>query len=389
MQPQSEITLYTPGPVTVPQRILAAGAMAMIHHRSPAFHELYSACMHDMQWLLGTSQDVLMTHTSGRGAMEGCISNLLCAGDQVASVVNGNFGAMYGKIATAYGLKVHQVLTDWAKPFAGDAAAAELEAVLTANPGIKAITICHNDTSNSVENDNRLASTIARKPGVLLLVDAVSSAGCMPIEFDAWDIDALVTASQKGLMSPAGVAFVALSDRAWKAAESSNLPRYFTNFKDIRKKFHEKPGAPETPGSTPVSLVRCVTEALAMIREEGRDQVFARHARLAAAVRAGITGMGMDLVPANQASPSASVTTFYFPQGVNAGAIRSALVNSFRMQIAGGLGQYKDSTLRIGHMGYFYDASAISVIGALETVLYRLGAVAQPGAGIAACMKAL
>ncbi len=389
MNSQPDITLYTPGPVTVPQRVLAAGALPMIHHRSPAFHQLYADCVRSLQWLLGTKQDILLTHTSGRGAMEACISNLLAGGDEIVAVVNGNFGAMYGKIAAAYGVKVRPALTDWEKPFAGAEAASGLAAAIKANPGVAAVTICHNDTSNAVENDIRLAARVAHEHGVLLLVDAVSSAGCAPIEFDEWGLDALVTASQKGLMSPAGIAFVVLSERAWRAAEKSDLPRYYTNFLDIRRKFHEKPNSPETPGSTPVSLVRCVTEALRMIREEGREAAFARHARLAGAVRAGLTGMGLEIVPADRQSPSVSVTTFFLPKALAGAAVRKGLLEQFRIQIAGGLGQYKDNTLRIGHMGYFFDADALSVVAALETVLFKLGALSEPGKGIAACMRAL
>ena len=389
MQPQSDIRLFTPGPVAVPPRVLAAGAMPMIHHRSPVFHKLYSGCIQDMQWLLNTRQDVLLTHTSGRGAMEACITNLLSRGDEIACVVNGNFGVMFEKIAKSYGIVTIPVLNDWEKPFAGNEAAAELEAVFKAHPKIKAVTLCHNDTSNSVENDVRLAAKIAHEHGALLFVDAVSSVGCAAIDFDGWDVDAMSMAVQKGLMSPAGLGFVVLSDRAWKAAETSDLPKYFTNLRDIRKKFHEKLGAPETPGSTPVSLLRCVAEALTMLREEGREEVFARHKRLAAAVRAGLGGMGLELVPANRKSPSVSITTFLVPKGTSGANIRRELIESFKIQIAGGLGQYKDDTLRIGHMGYCHDADIIAVIGALETVLYRFGVLETPSAGISACMRAL
>jgi aspartate aminotransferase-like enzyme len=389
MQPQSDIRLFTPGPVTVPSRILAAGAMPMIHHRSPVFHKLYSGCIEDMQWLLNTRQDVLLTHTSGRGAMEACVTNLLSHGDKVVCVLNGNFGGMFEKIVKSYGLETIPVLNDWEKPFAGEGAAIELEAALKANSGVKAVTICHNDTSNSVENDIRLAAKVAHDHGALLFADAVSSAGCAAIDFDGWDIDAMAMAVQKGLMSPAGLGFVVLSERSWEAAETSDLPRFFTNLRDIRKKFHEKPGAPETPGSTPVSLVRCVAEALTMIREEGREEVFARHKRLAAATRAGLEGMGLEIVPANRKSPSVSISTFFVPDGTTGADIRRELLESFNIQIAGGLGQYKDNTLRIGHMGHCHDADVICVISALETVLYRLGVRKDPGTGITACMRAL
>ncbi len=389
MQPNPDITLYTPGPVCVPQRVLAAGSLPMIHHRTPAFHALYADCAQAMQWLLGTKQDILLTHTSGRGAMEACISNLLSPGDDIVCITNGNFGGMFAKIAKAYGLTPHSIWTDWAEPFAGEEAAMALAAAITANPKVKAVTICHSDTGNSVANDIRLAAKVAHDHGVLLIVDAVSSAGCAPIEFDAWGIDALATASQKGLMSPAGVAFVVLSDRAWKAAEESTLPRFFVNFIDIRKEFHKKPNAPETPGSTPVSLVRSVTEALTMIREEGREEVFARHQRLSRAVREGLLGMGLELAPANLKRPSPSVTTFFIPQNASGAAIRAGLLEKFRIQIAGGLGQYKENTLRIGHMGYFYDTDALCVIGALEKTMHSLGIIKEIGLGVTACMKAL
>jgi aspartate aminotransferase-like enzyme len=389
LQPQSDIRLFTPGPVAVPPRVLAAGAMPMVHHRSPIFHKLYGECIQNMQWLLNTRQDVLLTHTSGRGAMDACITNLLSYGDEVACVLNGNFAGMFEKIVKNYGLKAIPVLNDWEKPFAGSEAEAELAAALKANPKIKAVTICHNDTSNSVQNDIRLAAKVAHEHRALLIVDAVSSVGCAAIDFDEWDVDAMAMAVQKGLMSPAGLGFVVLSDRAWKEAETSNLPRYFTNLQDIRKKFHEKPGAPETPGSTPVSLLRCVAEALTMIREEGREEVFARHIRLAAAVRAGLAEMRLEIVPANRKSPSVSVTTFLVPEGTTAAAIRKELLASFKIQIAGGLGQYKDNTLRIGHMGYCHDADILCVISALEMVLCRLGVRRDPGSGIAACMRAL
>ncbi len=389
MEMNKEIRLYTPGPVTVPHRVRAAAALPMIHHRSPEFHAVYASCVENLRWLLQTEQDVLLAHTSGRGAMEACVTNLLCRGDAIASVVNGNFGTMFANIAKAYGIETHPVLADWEKPFAGDEAAAELASVLKANPHIRAVTICHNDTANSVENDIRLAARVAHEHGALVFVDGVSSVGCTPLDFDAWDIDALATASQKGLMSPAGVSFVVLGERAWAAAERSDLPKYFTNFKDIRKKFHEKAGAPETPGSTPVTQVRCVAEALAMLREEGRDEVFARHARLSAAIRNSLKAMGLQIGPANAASPSRSVTTFLLPSGVTGAAVRSGLLDGFGIRIAGGLGQYKETTLRIGHMGYFFNIDALCVVSALETVLFRLGVLPRTGEGIAACMRSM
>ena len=198
----------------------------------------------------------------------------------------------------------------------------------------------------------------------------------------------MVTASQKGLMSPTGLSLAVLSDRAWQATETSRLTAYYVQFRDIRKTLHGT--QPETPGSTPVSLICSVEEALTMIEEEGKANTYARHARVAQAVRAGVEAMGLRLFPPNLTNRSPSVTAFSVPPKTTGNTLRAALRDDFGIVVAFGLGaQYKDTVIRIGHMGYVYPKDALTVIGALEACLFKLDCLDEPGRGTAACIRAL
>jgi serine---pyruvate transaminase len=383
MQNVGDPQLFTPGPVNVPARVLAAGARPMLHHRTPEFSRILASMTEKAQDLFGTRQDVLPVHGSGRAAMEGTITNLFAPGDEILCVCNGNFGEMYAKIAEYHQLTVRRICADWLKPLD----LGEVATALREHPAAKAVTAVQSETSTAVVNDIAAIAAMAREHGKLLLVDAVAAAGCMPMEFDAWGLDAMVTASQKGLMSPTGLSLAVLSDRAWKATETARLRGYYVQFRDIRKLLHGE--RPETPGSTPVSLVSCVEEALRMIAEEGKASVYARHARLAAAVRAGVEAMGLALFPENSTSRSASVTACSVPAATDAPTLRAVLKDEFAVVIARGLGPYKDRVVRIGHMGYFFPKDALTVIAALEAALHKLGCLAAPGIGTAACIRAL
>ncbi len=379
-----DLQLFTPGPVNVPPRILAAGARPMLHHRTPEFSRILTAMVEKAQRLFGTRQDVLPVHATGRGAMEGTITNLCSPGDEVLSVCNGRFGEMYAAMAERHGLKVRRICTDWLKPLD----LAEVAAALRESPAARAVTVVQCETATAAVNDIPAIAALAREHGTLILVDSVSAAGCMPMEFDAWGADAMVTASQKGLMGPTGLSLAVLSDRAWRAADEAGLPAYYIQFREIRKALHGT--RPETPGSTPVSLVCSVEEALSMIEAEGKDDTYARHARVATAVRAGLEAMGLRLFPPDLANRSASVTAFSVPPGITGPALRAALKDEFGIVVAGGLGPvYKDTVIRIGHMGYVFPKDALTVVGALEACLFKLGCVHELGRGTAACIRAL
>src|SRR5262245_40492127 len=219
----------TPGPTRVPERVLAAGARAMIHHRTPEFSRELSTAIELLGPVFGTSSKPLPIHTTGRGALEATICNLFSAGDQIAMCCNGKFGEMWAGFAESYGLRVHRFSTSWEH----DADAGELDALLSENRAIKAVSVAYGDTSTGVANDVAGIAKIAHAHGALTLVDAVSSLGGMPFSFDEWGVDVAVTASQKCLMSSPGLAWVAMSDRAWSMTESSRLPRNYWDFGDI------------------------------------------------------------------------------------------------------------------------------------------------------------
>jgi len=381
MKAYEDLMLLTPGPVNVPPRVLAAGARPMPHHRTGEASKLFAGVVEKTQKLLGTTQDILFVHTTGRGAMEGTILNLLSPGEEIISVCNGKFGEMYAEIAEIHGIRVHRVCTDWLSPVNLQ----DIEAAIKANPKVKAITVCHCETATARLNDIKAVAGLAKRYGILSMVDCISSAGCVPIEFDEWQMDVLVTASQKGLMSPAGLSFVVLSQAAWDAADASVYPKFYIQFRDIRKNLQAK--RPETPGTTPMSLVANVNEALEMILEEGRENCYARHETVARAIRAGLLAMGLKLFPETEERRSPALTAVNTGPEISA-ALKAELRSKFGLIVAGGLGKaYKDSVIRIGHMGHVYARDALTIIAAIEAGLHRTGHLKDLGKGVSACIR--
>jgi aspartate aminotransferase-like enzyme len=378
-----DLSLFTPGPVNVPPRVLAAGARPFLHHRTAEAAVIIDRLVQQAKALFETQQDVLLVHTTGRGAMEGAIQNLLSPGDEILCVCNGKFGEMFAEIAERNGLITHRVGTDWLKPLRLD----EVEAALATRPQIKAITVCHNETTTACLNDIKGIAAIAKRHGILSIVDAVSSAGCAPIRFDAWQIDALVTASQKGLMSPPGLSFVVLSDAAWKAVDAANNSRFYIQFRDIQKNLNGKRA--ETPGTTPMSLVANVDEALSMILAEGSEECYARHELVGQAIRAGLTAMGLKLFPEEAEQRSPALTAFRVAPEVSV-ALKKSLRETFGIVVASGLGkEYKDNVIRIGHMGHVYAKDALTIVAAVEASLFEAGVITAIGAGTSACARAI
>ena len=377
MNPSGNPLLFTPGPVSVSARVLAAGSRPMIHHRTPEFHAMLENVVEKMKRLFGTGDDVLLVHTSGRGSMHGALRNLFSPGEKVLCICNGFFGHMYAEIAEACELEVEKIFTDWLSPVQTD----EIDFVLSRDPSIKGVTVIHSDTSTAVINPIAEIGEIVRRHDRLLVVDCISSLGAIEFKFDDWKVDAAITASQKGLMSPTGISFVAVSHRAWAAAAKAAKPDYYVDFKNIKKFYDEKR---ETPGSTPVSLVAAVNEALEMLFEEGLPNVYRRHRILSEAIQSSMPAMGMTLLPPGDVLRSHSVTLVQVPEGIAAAAIRQMAREKYGLLIASGLGDFKDSALRIGHLGMVTTREALLIVAALELVLFELGVVKKPGSGLAA-----
>ncbi len=361
------LLLMTPGPTRVPDRVLRAGARPMIHHRTREFSVELATVIELLMPVFGTSAPVLPVHTTGRGALEAAICNFLSPGDEIAVCCNGKFGEMWSGFAESYGIKVHRICTDWARPVDVMEVARSLEA----QPKVRAVALTYSDTSTGVSND---IATIARtiravRPDVLVLVDGVSSIGGMPFSFDSWGVDFAATASQKCLMSSPGLSFVALSERAWAATETSKLPRNYWDFGAIRTEISKE--CPETPGTPPVDIVLQVAEALRLMHEEGLDRVYQRHAQMAERARRGAAELGLTLQCPALGTFSTTLTAIAAPSGVSPKELR----NGMRVRgvlTAGGLGKYKDSAFRIGHMGDIQIADVDRTLTALADTLAEL-----------------
>jgi len=338
------LLLMTPGPTRVPERVLRAGSQPMIHHRTPEFSRELSAALELLRPVFGTTQTPLPVHTTGRGALEATICNLFSAGDEIIVCCNGKFGEMWARLAESYGMLVRRVATRWDRGVGRE----ELEAALAEHPSARAVALAFGDSSTGVANDVEALARVARSRGALVLVDGVSSIGGMPFEFDGWDIDVAVTASQKCLMSAPGLSWAVLSERAWSACARAGLARNYWDFGAVKRAV-DKP-RPETPGTPPVAIVLQVAEALRMIHEEGLENVYARHAALARRVREGVGALGLSLQCPELPRLSATMTAIALPAGVDPRAVRER-VKARGILVAGGLGPYESLGFRIGHMG--------------------------------------
>ena len=361
--------LMTPGPTRVPDRVLRAGARPMIHHRSPEFSRELATAVELLAPVFGTRNTPLPVHTTGRGALEATICNLFSPSDEIAVCCNGKFGEMWAGFAESYGVVVHRFSTDWER----DANASELEQLLAEHSSVRAVALAFVDTSTGVANDVPAIARVARLHEALVLVDGIPSIGGVPFEFDEWDLDVAVTASQKCLMSSPGLSWVAVSERGWRAVASSRLPRHYWDFTAIRRTISAP--KPETPGTSPVHIILQVAEALRMMHEEGLTNVYDRHDAMARRVRDGVAELGLSMQCPALERRAATMTAIALPSGVEPRALRDAL-NARGIWTAAGLGPFERVGFRIGHMGDIRMDDVERTLSALREVL--AGAASGP-----------
>jgi aspartate aminotransferase-like enzyme len=258
--------------------------------------------------------------------------------------------------------------------------------MLKEDPSVKAVTIVHSDTSTAVLNPIKKIGEIVRRYDRLLIVDCISSLGAIPFEFDNWKVDVAITASQKGLMAPAGISFVGLNQRAWEAVAQAKKGSFYVDFKKIKDFYSEKK---ETPGSTPVSLVASVNEALNLIFQEGLDARYRRHATISSAIKAAFESMGLDLFPRGNFIRSDSLSTFYTPNGILPEKIKKIAKEKYNIAIAAGLGGYRNKTFRIGHLGMVTIQQALTLTSAFEFIFKELGVTDSIGKGLTQLFKSV
>ncbi len=371
--------LLTPGPTPVPPEVLAELAKPVIHHRERDFREIYGRCLVRLQDVYRTKNDVLMFTTSGTGAFESAVANLTSAGDRQLVLSAGNFGERWAGMAKAFGADLVHTRLEW-----GDTPEPEdLRSVLADAGEVKVVYLTHSETSTGVVCDVQALAAVAKEAGALVVVDAVSSLGAVPLESDLWGIDVVVSGSQKALMCPPGLAFVSVSGAALAASTNATAPRYVMDWERTRKG-QAKLDAPFTPA---VSLVRALDVALGLLLDEGLEAAFDRHARLGRACREGAKAMGLELFSPDE-ERSAVVTAIRAPEGVDSTDVVKGLRDRFGMTIANGQGDLKGKIFRIGHIGWFDIFDITSALAAVELVLTDAGAEIERGVAVTRALEA-
>jgi aspartate aminotransferase-like enzyme len=371
--------LMTPGPTPVPPEVLAAMAQPVTHHRGPDFRVVYERCLGRLREVCRTASDVLLLTASGTAAMESAVANLCSPGDRVVVVSAGYFGERWSAIARAYGCAVEELRYAWGEIPSADDLAARLGEL----GGAHVVYLTHSETSTGVVADVQALAAVAKEAGALVAVDAISSLGALPLETDAWGLDAVASGSQKALMTPPGLALVAVSDAALQASARATSPRFYVDWERTRKA-QDRLDAPFTPA---VSLVAGLDVALGILLERGLEAAFAEHRRLGRACREGAKAMGLQLFSPDD-DGSAVVTAIRAPEGVDSGEIVLALRDRYGITIANGQGDLKGKIFRIGHIGYFDVFDITTALAAVELALAEAGADVERGVAVTRALEA-
>jgi aspartate aminotransferase-like enzyme len=372
--------LLAPGPTPVPPEVLLAMARPIIHHRAPEFIPIFEEVRGGLKWLFQTRNDVLILASSGTGGMEGAVANFLSPGDKVLVVNGGKFGERWGKICKTFGAQVTELKVEW-----GHAVNPQQVAdALKKDPAIKAVYVQASETSTGVAHDTKALGEIVRtREGTILVVDAITALGVFDLKTDDWGLDVVVTGSQKALMLPPGLAFASISEKAWQLADKAKNGAFYFNFKRER----ENQTKNQTAYTPAVSMILGLQEVLRMLKAEGLENVFGRHATLARAMREGVKAAGLELFP--KESPSDALTAISAPGGVDGQAIYKNLRVQYGMTAAGGQDHLKGKIFRVSHMGYMDRFDVIATVAAIEMVLKGLGHPIKLGSGVSKAQELL
>lgn len=372
--------LLAPGPTPVPPEVLLAMARPMIHHRAPEFDPIFAEVRENLKWLFQTRNDVLQLACSGTGGMEGAVSNFLSPGDKAICINGGKFGERWTKICKTFGVQVHEIKVEWGRAVDPQMVAEALKK----DPSIKAVYVQASETSTGVaHNCKALADIVRPLDETILVVDAITALGVFDLKTDEWGLDVVVTGSQKALMLPPGMAFVSVSDKAWRFADKAKNAAFYFNFKREREN-QQKNQTAYTPA---VSMILGLQEVLRMLKAEGLANVFARHATLAQAMREGVKAAGLTLFP--KESPSDALTTVTAPEGIDGQQIYKNLRVQYGITAAGGQDHLKGKVFRISHMGYADRFDVITALAATEMVVKGLGYPITLGSGVGRAQELL
>ena len=358
--------LMIPGPTPVPESVLLEMAKPPIPHRSSEFSKIFDEVNEDLKWLFQTKNDVFIFASSGTGAMEAAISNLVNPEDKVLSLVIGNFGERWAKIAESHGAIAERITVPYGEAIDPDVLRKRLDEDI--NKEIKIVTLTQSETSTGAVNDVKALCEIIRAHGAISVVDGVTSVGAMDIRPDEWGIDVLVSGSQKGFMIPPGLAFLTANERAFEVHKKCKYPGFYFNWSSYKKSLAQH----TTPYTPAINLIVALHSTLKMLREEGLENIFARHKSNAMLLRNSLREIGLKLFVEDDNKASFAVTSVYPPDGVSVSDIRRILKDDYDIIVANGQNDLKDKIFRIGTLGYISERDILTVVAAIENTIKKL-----------------
>lgn len=373
-----KLRLLTPGPTPVPEAGLLAMARQLPHHRTPEFRAVLAEVFSNLKYVFQTENDVVLLGSSGTGAMEAAVVNLVPRGGKAIVLESGKFSERWANLCRTFGIEVVSYTVPWGQPFE----AGRVAALLAEHPDTQAVYSTLMETSTGVGHDIASIGRAVAPTSALFVVDGISGAGVMECRTDAWGIDVLVVGGQKALMTPPGLACLTVSKAAWQRIESIQRPAFYFDLLAYRKALAKT----DTPYTPPISLVMALYENLKILRQAGMESVWQRAELLAAATRAGVLALGLELFAAR---PAAGMTAVRVPAGVDADAVAKRLTARFGVKVAGGQGEAKGKVFRIAHMGQIDEVDLLGAMAALELVLVEFGQPVKLGAGVAAASQVL
>jgi aspartate aminotransferase-like enzyme len=370
--------LLTPGPTQIPPDVCEALGRPIIHHRTPQFQEYLKEAVEGLKYIFQTKNDIYFLAASGSGAMESAVCNIASPGDKVITAEGGKFGERWAELCEAYHIDAHVIKVKW-----GTAVTAkDIETALKENKNAKAVFVTLCETSTGVTTDIKAIADVVRKTDAVLVVDGVSGVGITDLKMDEWGVDVVVSASHKGFMLPPGLAFVAVSPKAYQLVEASKSSRYYFDYRKCKKAMESV----DTPFTPPIGIVIALVVSLRKMREEGLEKLFAHYARLAKGTREAAKAIGLSVFP-QESCYSNVLTAISIPSTVNGEKLVKAMRDTHGISVAGGQDELKGKIIRIAHMGCIDEYDILTGISCLEKVLKEMGHSFTMGAGVSAAQK--
>jgi len=369
--------LFSPGPVMVPEKVLLKMAEPVFHHRTPEYEALFSEINAKLKKFFMTEGDVFTLASSGTGAMETAVVNVLAKGDKAIAVRGGKFGERWYEICKAYGIETMPIDIEWGRAVTPE----QIRQTLDDNPGVKAVFTTQSETSTGVLTDLKAIGEVTRNAGIALVTDAVSGLGAHELRPDEWGVDMVVSGSQKTIMLPPGLGFISVSKDSWKWVERSNLPKYYWDLKKYKKSLDIN----QNPFTPPVTLLVGLNESLNILLEIGLENLWRRNAVIAEAMRAGVSALGLSIFPKD---PSNVLTAINVPEGIDGGALVKALKKNGIFP-AGGQAHLKGKIIRIAHIGYLDEYDVLTALSGLELSLRDVGFAFASGESVKAAQEVL